>query len=80
MLHMFRGGWMMGHWGWPMLLLPALFWLLMIGIIIWIAVLASNRSKLSAPADSALEILKRRYDVKPPIPESMIDLPWGQPR
>jgi hypothetical protein len=43
-------------------------------------VLVRMRAEFERYKEQLREILKRRYDVKPPIPESMIDLPWGQPR
>jgi putative membrane protein len=56
------GPWMMGGFGW-MWLMPVL-WILFLGLIIWaIVALVRGLSQTgdSRPADSALEILKRRY-------------------
>ncbi len=64
------GGWgmmvpgMMGGFGW-MWLMPVL-WIVVLGLIIWAVVAAvrgssESRSSDSSKADSALEVLKRRY-------------------
>ena len=64
------GGWgmmgpgMMGGFGW-MAIMPVL-WIVVLGLIIWAVVAAvrgssESRSSDSSKADSALEVLKRRY-------------------
>lgn len=59
------GGWgMMGGFSW-MWLMPV-FWILFLGLIIWAVVAAvrgssESRSSDSSKADSALEVLKKRY-------------------
>ena len=64
------GGWgmmgpgMMGGFGW-MWLMPV-FWIVFLGLIIWAVVAAvrgssESRSSGSSKADSALEVLKKRY-------------------
>lgn len=57
------GSGMMGGFGW-MWLMPV-FWILILGLIIWAVVAAARRSGESdsptPSVDSALEILKRRY-------------------
>ena len=64
------GGWgmmgpgMMGGFGW-MAIMPVL-WIVVLGLIIWAVVAtvrgsSESRSSDSSKADSALEVLKRRY-------------------
>ena len=53
---------MMGGWGWFM----SLFWLAIVGFIVWAAIAAiqgrdKGQHEFSAPAMSSLEILKERY-------------------
>ena len=58
------GPWMMGGygWGWFMPIIMIVFWGLVIwGIVALIRGLSTGDSSRSTPADSALEILKRRY-------------------
>ncbi len=55
---------MMGGFGW-MAIMPVL-WIVVLGLIIWAVVVAvrgssESRSSDSSKADSALEVLKRRY-------------------
>ena len=42
-------------------------------------VLVQMRTEFERYKEQLREIVKRRYDVKRPISESMIELPWGQP-
>ncbi len=58
------GPWMMGGFGW-MWLMPVL-WIVFLGLIIWAVVAAvrgsgESRSSDSSKAESALEVLKKRY-------------------
>jgi putative membrane protein len=68
-------GWLDGDWGmmWPEMMiglgwiwLMPVFWLVFLGLIVWAIVAAVRRSgeskrSDSSQADSALEMLKRRY-------------------
>jgi len=54
-------GGMMGSWGWPMMLVTGLFWVLLIGAAIWLAGWLSSRSRKFQQEEHPLDILKRRY-------------------
>ena len=58
------GPWMMGDFGW-MWLMP-IFWIVLLGVIIWAVVLlvrglSKSTGSDSSKADSALEVLRKRY-------------------
>lgn len=54
-------GWMMGSWGWLMMLLAALFWLLIIGGIVWLVVWLVGRARMPQQVETPLDVLKKRY-------------------
>lgn len=54
-------GWMMGSWGPLMMLLAALFWLLIIGGIVWLVVWLVERARIPQQAETPLDVLKKRY-------------------
>jgi putative membrane protein len=53
--------WMNGHWGWGWGLGMILFWLLIVVAIVFLARWIASQRPEPPRADSALEILKRRY-------------------
>lgn len=54
------GGWMSG-WGWLMMILVVVFWLLVIGGVVWLVVWLAGRTNLRSTSETPLEILKMRY-------------------
>ncbi len=53
---------MMGGWNWAWLM--PVFWIVVMGLVIWVVVSAVNRSSPASSAkssDTALEILRQRY-------------------
>ncbi len=56
--------WGMMNWGWGGMIFQLLFWLVLIGAIIWVIKYITGQSRSIAPSssrDSALDILKKRY-------------------
>jgi len=56
--------WGMMNWGWGGMIFQTLFWLVIVGLIIWgvkVIVGQSGNRNSSTSADSALDILKNRY-------------------
>lgn len=58
---MYPDGWMMGSWGWLMMLLAVLFWLLIIGGTVWLVIWLTGRARTPTQAETPLDILKKRY-------------------
>jgi putative membrane protein len=55
--------WGMMNWGWGGMIFQLLFWLILIGVIIWGVKSISERNQKSTRSSegSALDILKKRY-------------------
>ena len=56
--------WGMMNWGWGGMIFQVLFWLVIIGLIIWGVKYITGQSRTSnssSTGDSALDILKKRY-------------------
>lgn len=60
---MMYGDW--GGWGWMMMMLMPLLWIVLIGVIVWAAVTVANRSGSrsvdQARRETPQEILDRRF-------------------
>ncbi len=55
--------WGMMNWGWGGMIFQLLFWLILIGVIIWgvKSISERNRKSTRSSEESALNILKKRY-------------------
>ncbi len=53
----------MGIFGWPFMLIEALFWVGMVALLVWgaFALFPTSRGRGSRESESAIDILKRRY-------------------
>jgi putative membrane protein len=51
---------MAGSWGWLMMLW-ILFWLLIVGGIVWLVVWLAKRSRMIQPMENPLDALNKRY-------------------
>lgn len=54
------GGWMTGPWAWVFAVFAALFWLLILGTLVWLVIWLIRQTG-PAGRESPLDILKTRY-------------------
>jgi putative membrane protein len=52
---------MMGPWTWGWMLVGSIFFLLVVGVIIWFIVAALGRTRQPGVPEKPMEILKKRY-------------------
>lgn len=53
--------WDMMHWGWGGLIVSAIFWILLIALVIWIVRTLTTGQQRNASGGTARDILKKRY-------------------